>query len=293
MPPKPLFSKTTGAKARTAAKKKANAKAKVAPPLTSIHDLVLRGYLYRDYDARERRELIKSLFDGTRLDGYCPTCKQHTTYTARCTQDRLSWADFAESAGTGLLFVTLTCLRDDKHSMVSFFLAKQWIIKKIGQYPSVADMTADETHMAKQILRGDDRTEYNTAVGLAASGVGIGSFIYLRRIFERLIQNKFQQHRSTLDSPDEEFSRMRMAEKITCLKDHLPDFLLEQRRLYAILSSGVHEWSDAECMQMFPVIKSTILNIIIDDAERTERAKRKAELQIELAKITTSRPQTQ
>ena len=55
------------------------------------------------------------------------------------------------------------------------------------QYPpTVADMTFPELDAYKHVISKEDRKELGTAIGLFASGVGAGSYVYLRRILERL-----------------------------------------------------------------------------------------------------------
>ena len=62
-------------------------------------------------------------------------------------------------------------------------------MKKIGQYPSVADLSFPELKDYRKVMSKDDDKELKRAIGLHASGIGIGSFVYLRRIFERIRQD--------------------------------------------------------------------------------------------------------
>ncbi|KKL23256.1 hypothetical protein LCGC14_2427220 [marine sediment metagenome] len=47
------------------------------------------------------------------------------------------------------------------------------------------------------------------------------------------------------------------------IKDYLPEFLVENRSLYAILSKGIHALSEDECLQYFETVK-----IDSDDKEK-------------------------
>ena len=62
---------------------------------------------------------------------------------------------------------------------------------KIGQYPSLADIANDESRTYRSVLDETDGAELHRVIGLAAHGVGVGSFVYLRRILERLIAGRF------------------------------------------------------------------------------------------------------
>jgi hypothetical protein len=111
-------------------------------------------------------------------------------------------------------------------------------------------------------------------VGLASHDVGIGAFIYLRRVFEHLIESA---HSKAIIKPgwDESvFEKARMDEKIQLLQDLLPTFLVENRVLYKILSSGVHELSEQECLKAFSAVKLGIELILDDELERHKREKK-------------------
>ncbi len=111
-------------------------------------------------------------------------------------------------------------------------------------------------------------------MGLAAHGVGIGSFVYLRRIFEDLVQ---AAHLEAVQDPgwnDEVYIRGRMDEKIGLLQHHLPSFLVQNRSLYSILSKGIHELSEQECLQYFSSVHMGIELILDEKIEQEERRKK-------------------
>ena len=111
---------------------------------------------------------------------------------------------------------------------------------KIGQYPSIADMTFPELDAYKHVISKQDRKELGTAIGLFASGIGAGSYVYLRRILERLI---YQAKATAGDSID------------------------------GILSKGIHELSEEECKKYFPVVKECIYQILgMWESERRKKA---------------------
>ena len=54
----------------------------------------------------------------------------------------------------------------------------------------MADISEAELRPYSKVLSAEEYRELTRAVGFTAShGVGIGSFVYLRRIFERLIED--------------------------------------------------------------------------------------------------------
>ena len=64
-----------------------------------------------------------------------------------------------------------------------------------------------------------------------------------------------------------------MGERILLLSKYLPDFLVENRAIYGVLSKGIHELSEEECLNAFPAVKLGIE--IILDAKLEEAARRK------------------
>jgi hypothetical protein len=108
------------------------------------------------------------------------------------------------------------------------------------------------------------------AIGLSAHGVGIGSFVYFRRIFERLIASRFEEFKNSEGWDSEEFKRLRMSERVAFLKDHLPPFLVENQGIYSILSLGIHELDEMQCRQYFPIIKASIILILDEDKKKKE-----------------------
>lgn len=118
---------------------------------------------------------------------------------------------------------------------------------------------------------GESYKEFSRAVGLVSHGVGIGSFVYLRRIFENLIEESHQEA-IKIDSWDEEnYNRSRMDEKIALLKDYLPEFLLRSRKIYSILSKGIHQLSENECLKYFAAVKLGIELILDEKLEKLNR----------------------
>lgn len=121
-------------------------------------------------------------------------------------------------------------------------------------------MTFPELDAYKHVISKEDRKELGTAIGLFASGVGAGSYVYLRRILERLVYQAKETAADTIDN--EMFEQARVAEKIKMLEGYLPDILVKNRTIYGILSKGIHELSEEECRKYFPVVKECIYQIL-------------------------------
>lgn len=161
-------------------------------------------------------------------------------------------------------------------------------ISKVGQYPSVADFHIGQVRKYSKVLPQDKMREFTKAIGLAANGVGIGSFVYLRRIFEYLVFEAYEVAKSNNPTIDEAaFISGRMNEKIQMLSDYLPDFLVENHHIYGILSKGIHELSEEECKEYFAVLKSSIEMILEERLEKFQKDKYKAEIRNALSVISS------
>ena len=66
-----------------------------------------------------------------------------------------------------------------------------------------------------------------------------------------------------------------MKERIKILKDFLPTFLVDNSILYGILSKGIHELDEVECLNYFDLMKECIF-MILDQKMEEERKKEKS-----------------
>ena len=150
---------------------------------------------------------------------------------------------------------------------------------KIGQYPSIADISQPELKKYRNVLSKEKYLEFSRGIGLITHGIGVGSFVYLRRIFEDLIEEAHIKLMNSENWDETIYSTLRMADKIGLLSSELPEFLVENKSIYSILSKGIHELTENECLEYFPSVKLGI-ELILD--EKLE--KRKKEIKIKLAK---------
>lgn len=159
-----------------------------------------------------------------------------------------------------LMKLEYICSMDEEHHLDYVVLTTNSSMMKIGQYPSIADMTFPELDAYKHVISKEDRRELGTAIGLFASGIGAGSYVYLRRILERIVYRAKENAADAIDN--EAFEQAKVAEKIKMLKGYLPDILIENTTIYGILSKGIHELSEEECKKHFPVVKGCIYQIL-------------------------------
>jgi transcriptional regulator of heat shock response len=137
----------------------------------------------------------------------------------------------------------------------------------------------------RKILGSTQYKEFTRGIGLAAHGVGIGSFVYLRRIFENLIEESHIKAQEDEAFAEDEYVRARMDDKIKIVSEYLPEFLVENRSLYSILSRGIHELTEQECLQYFEAVKLGIEQILDEKIIQKEKGEKAAKAREAIQKV--------
>ncbi len=149
------------------------------------------------------------------------------------------------------------------------------LLEKIGQFPSIATISQANIKKYQKVLINDYK-DLNRAIGLFSHGIGIGSFVYLRRILENLIEEIHELEKNNNKEWDEEkYIKKRFGEKVKLFESHFDKKLIELfQPLYSILSLGVHQLSEETCLDYFPIMKD-VIEIILDKklAEKEEEQK--------------------
>ena len=216
-----------------------------------------------------------SNFTGT-ADSYCILCKQPSVFKSEYILQ-------TSSHNTNYYF--FRCARNSNHELIFIFLINDGKISKIGQYPSMADIEIAKIQKYRKVLEENLYTDFARGIGLAAHGVGIGSYVYLRRVFENLIEEAHQNAITRGNWNEEKYQKARMSEKVSLLKSDLPSFLVKNHTLYSILSSGIHSLCEQVCLKHFPILKVSI-ELILDEKIRIKQEKDKiSEVQKTLSDI--------
>ena len=79
--------------------------------------------------------------------------------------------------------------------------------------------------------------------------------------------------------------KSRIVEKIVLLKNHLPNILVENKEAYSILSKGVHELEESECIDNFDLLSTTIELILDELLNEKQRMKREAVIKTGISKL--------
>ena len=161
---------------------------------------------------------------------------------------------------------------DERHYFT--LLISKGTIQKIGQYPTFAKEEVDNKIIKYKPLIPKYYPELTRAVNAYSQNMGVASFVYLRRILEHLIEEKYKRFVGTIEV--EKFT-----DKLKEVEKHenvIPDYLDEiKNQIYSVLSKGVHEYEESECLTLFPVVGYIIESILDEELSKREKAKKAQE----------------
>ncbi len=163
------------------------------------------------------------------------------------------------------------------------------LLIKVGQSPSLRDLLLFDTKKYRNIL-GKRYSDYTLALALYADGIGAGAFVYLRRIMESLVEEIHQtcvkecskNTAAGAGAPFDEaaYVQLRFNEKIDYFekefsKKIIPDELNDIRGLiYGVISKGVHELPEDDCLQLFPAAQFIVDSLIEEKIQQREKKER-------------------
>lgn len=240
---------------------------------------------YEDADLELGRQVV--YFDEI-FDSYCPECNSHSIFERKWGEHEYISNNSAGWTNSGEFLIEIECTRNRKHRQLFVLKAVDQTLQKIGQFPSIAELNLFDVKKYSKVLEKKYFRELTKAIGLASHGVGVGSFVYLRRIFEFLIEESHIKLSSSQSWDEEVYKRARMNEKIEILSAELPDFLVENKSMYSILSKGIHELSENDCLKAFPIIKIGIEIILDEKIEKLNKEKKLAEAKKALSELSST-----
>ncbi len=250
-------------------------------------------------------------FSISSVDSYCNQCSKDTTFKSRNSSDnvlnsihnlimRLTETRYGDFPFDSVAFYkhleeieifsrSFYCPRsinDKAHDISIIFRVSDRKITKIGQFPPLAEIQSSHLKRYKE-LDNEIYKELNRAVGLNTYGIGVGSFVYLRRIIEKhILYPEIQILQSEGVITTEQIKAADFKTKIHLVKDKLPQLLVENTHIYSILSKGIHSLSENECLQIFNPLLTAIELILDERLEEIQRKRKRKQMLEDLKKIT-------
>lgn len=163
-------------------------------------------------------------------------------------------------------------------------------LKKVGQFPSIADMQFFDLRKYQKVLKNNYK-ELTRAIGLFSAGVGIGSFVYLRRIFERLCEDAHQQCINIDGWDEKQYVSSHFNERIEILEQYgihlLPlELAPVKSKLYGVMGKGIHEYTENECLELFPWVQMAVELVLDNRLSVIERDNKIKEMVKHISKAT-------
>lgn len=245
-----------------------------------VIDLFLRKPLYAklvgddDYIA-----FLEQVINGNAsadFDNYCVICDQITPWTLRKFQVRNSGGGsgptsrYVQDYVPTIRAVNAVCLRR-QHFHTYILHVTDSTAQKVGQRPSLADISLGELKAIPGIEK-QDRKELGRALGLFAHDTPLGAFVYLRRVFERMIDRAHQRFKGKHGNFIENWNDLRMGDRIAALTDELPSVVQENYAVWRLLSKGIHELSDEDAEILFPLLKAVIFEMLGEEDRHRQAA---------------------
>lgn len=186
---------------------------------------------------------------------------------------------------TGVISFQFVCTLHPEHHLDYIVTTRSNKMRKIGQYPSVADLTFPELDAYKKDISSEDRKELRRAIGLYAQGIGVGSYVYLRRVFERIIDKAKDYAIGDQKLNLDDYQKAKMDQKIQMLRGYLPAILTENKGIYGIISKGIHELAEEDCIEYFPIMQEAIFMILRQWKQKREELESTKAIASKIAKI--------
>lgn len=237
--------------------------------------LILTAPLFRTFSSDL---IIPPANDGKKIDAYCLICKKETTLEligdSHIPQHFHGNIDLLNAPSYENKEFIYICKRCDLIALKVLLNYYDETIVKYGQMPSPADFFTKKSKEFKSILGVDRYKEYNTAILLNSQGYNIGSFAYLRRIFEYLIERAHKNAQKEANWDENNYKIASTDKKIMLLRKYLPFKLVQNKDIYKFLSAGIHNESESECKAIYDVLLKGIDIIIEEKVEMNHKEKR-------------------
>ena len=192
------------------------------------------------------------------------------------------------------IFKKLECPTCDEKLTMIFLYEKNCIAKVYQSF--ISDIIKDEDiqqFKKMKLLNEDDLKELNNANKCKKLGMNIDSFVYMRRIFENMLQRIYEAHQSevTIKDSSKKFIDLFVKDKVKLLKPYLPILMNEEVssdkyiKLYKLLSEGIHKLNEDICESLYNIIKELLLMILEKEMQEKKNRKNLTELETSFNKI--------
>ncbi len=218
-------------------------------------------------------DILKTLTTSPKLNLFCTTCCEKKTFLSKYAtlDDGILYKklfDGAVNDATDKAFISLGYKCADCEAIYYFtLLLDKERVKKVGQYPSFAELSYHDLEKYKNVMS-KYYIEYKQSLSAYSQKMGVASFVYLRRILEDIVNKKYNELEE--QNPQDKFiDRLKAVEKI---EEIIPNEISKIKgKIYSVLSKGVHEYSESECLELYDAVRFIIELILDKQLEKKNR----------------------
>lgn len=247
-----------------------------------INNILEKEPPYKDiiFDYEKYHEIANS--NTIKISSFCISCNRESIFCGDSTTQLMDFKriTFANSLQPGMKPKSFEELFSKTHQPMLFrvncakcgeehcytLLFERNTVKKIGQFPSFHSEKINEVRKYKNIIP-EYYTELTKSLSAYSQGMGVASFTYLRRILEWIIDKRFKGEKNT-----KFIDKLHSVEKEELV---IPEDLATiKNEIYRILSKGVHEYAEEECMTLYEAVLFVITRILDVELEKKENKKK-------------------
>lgn len=165
--------------------------------------------------------------------------------------------------------IGISCAKCGENHYFSLLFDEDKVIK-IGQYPSYSKNSTYQLAKYKNLIS-KYYPELTKSVNAYSQRMGVAAFVYLRRILEHLVESRYN------GDPQSKFiDKLKVVEKSEVI---IPvEFETIKNEIYTVLSKGVHEYEEDECLELYEAVKYVIERLLDIELEKKESAKKTSEV---------------
>lgn len=219
------------------------------------------------------------------IETYCVSCRRERTFSGNINELMriflndllvLTPAPGCSSTPLDLYFsdkryffpMILNCAKcGAKHMYLIMFEGNTFT--KVGQYPSFVLSDLNEVRKYKNVLS-SFYSELLQSIKCYSQGMGVAAFVYLRRILEWLIDEKYSGPANKTF-----FEKLKHIEQNEII---IPEELdAVKPSIYRILSKGIHEYCEDECLELYLSVRFVVERILDKELEKKENQRKAKE----------------
>ena len=230
--------------------------------------------------------------DKVNINLFCEECNSNQTFNMEYDYSEIS-SFFNDDSGGQVVILRYLCAHCNYYRrifVIRIDKSRKYIMK-VGQYPPW-DISVEPNF---QKILGDYLKFFKNGLMCESQGYGIGASTYYRRVIEGVIDDLLDMILLLMNEDEKQEYKIALMEtkksknaqeKIALVKDLLPKSLLPEqfnplKTLHGVLSEGIHEKDDEECLKDAELIREIITYLIkqinkdvIDQKEYTENMKK-------------------